>query len=74
MKFGAKGNKNVLVNTVLEKTKPRSENTQFHASLLENGLKRFQFGTVQVTLLMEPKVVLPKPALMNCGHWSYVVS
>jgi hypothetical protein len=23
---------------------------------------------------MEPKVILPKPALMNCGHWSYVVS
>jgi hypothetical protein len=54
MQIGAKGIKNLLVNLVLGKKRlkkrHRSENIQFHASLLGNGLKRFQFGTVQVTL------------------------
>jgi hypothetical protein len=55
MQIGAKGIKNLLMNMVLEKKrlkkkKHRSKNTQFHASLLGNGLKRFQFGTVQVTI------------------------
>jgi hypothetical protein len=43
--------------------------TPLHASLLENGLNGFEFGTCQVTTyylqLMKLKIVLPKPTPIN---------
>ncbi len=35
----------------------------FHAFSFGNGLNKFQFETIQQ--FMKPKVVLPKPTLMN---------
>jgi hypothetical protein len=50
-----------------KKFKDKSEKTFLHASLFENWLNRFQFGTIQMMAckLMKSEVFLPKLAPMN---------
>ncbi len=59
MQIGREGIENMLVNMVLQNYFFFFfEDTNFFASLLQNGLNKFKFGTFKISL--ELKVILSK--------------
>jgi hypothetical protein len=66
MQIGGKCIQYLLVNMFLEKELiHKYEKTPFHASSFGNELTSFNLELSNVWQLEEPKIVLPKPALIN---------